>query len=318
MKHTILFAFVTALVALSAGTAKAQDPAAEAANGDEAINAAIEAKKRYAAGQKSLAQRQFVEAALHFEAAHAFSPSGVALISAAISWESANLPQRAADAYARALDEPGLRKAQTAHARARLEALERSLATLVLTGDDGIRVQLDDNVVVLLPARLHGNPGSHRLLVWSKGKVSRSRDIFMRLAQPESMVVPSNDEVPVPAPLVLPPSPAEPVVQPVTDIWKVLGGGLLGAGGVTFVAGTFLQVASANGRSASARATTPEAASVLRSNAQDAQTYGIAAWIATGVLATSGLTLVLWPRRSAKVSAAVSPTVGGACVHGSF
>ncbi len=301
----------------AAGPAWAQDPVPTDGlpGGDEAIDAAIEAKKRYASGQKSVAQRQFVEAALHFEAAHAYAPSGVSLISAAIGWESANLPQRAADAYARALDEPGLRKAQTAHAKGRLEALERSLATLVVSGDEGIRVQLDDNVDVPVPARLHGTPGIHRLAVWSKGKIIGRRDLFLRLARPEATTVPWRDDAPPPP---APPPPPPPPPAPRVDVWKFVGGAAIGAGVAGAAGGLLLQLSADGIRAASAQGSTPEATAALRSSAETTQAFAVASWVAAGVFVAGGLALVLWPRGSERPPVTLTPTVAGALVRTTF
>ena len=319
MKQTWVCALLVAAGIVLVNPAWAQDPSPPDTlpSGDEAIDAAIEAKKRYASGQKSVAQRQFVEAALHFEAAHAYAPSGVALISAAIGWESANLPQRAADAYARALDEPGLRKPQIAHAKARLEALERSIATLVVSGDEGIRVQLDDNVDVPVPARLHGSPGVHRLAVWSKGKIIGRREMFLRLARPESTVVPWRDDAPTPPP---PPAPAPlpPPPPPQLDLWTVTGAALIGAGVSAATGGLLLQLSSEESRAAAARASSPEVATSNRSSADATQTYAVGSWVTAGALLAGGITLVLWPRRAEKPPLTVAPTFGGAFVRGSF
>jgi len=319
MKHAWFRALVLIAGVVMAGPAWAQDPVPSDGlpSGDEAIDAAIEAKKRYASGQKSVAQRQFVEAALHFEAAHSYAPSGVSLISAAIGWESANLPQRAADAYARALDEPGLRKAQIAHAKGRLEALERSLATLGVSGDEGIRVQLDDNVDVQVPARLHGSPGFHRLAVWSKGKIIGRRDMFLRLARPEATTVPWRDDPPPPPPpppLAAAPAPEPPRVDP----WKFVGGTLIGAGVASAAGGLFLQLSADETRAASARGGAPEAVAALRSTADTTQAYAFASWITAGVFIAGGLSLVFWPRGAEKTPLTVTPTAGGALVQTKF
>jgi len=313
------FAYIRAVafvLTFAEGVALAQDPPSVDAQ-SISEEAALEAKKRYASGQKSVAQRQFVEAALHFEAAHSYAPSGVSLISAAIAWESANQPQRAADAYARALDEPGLRKPQLAHARSRLDALERSLATLAVTGDEGARVQLDDNVDVPVPARLHGNPGVHRLAVWSSGKIIGQREIFLRLAHLESVAVPWR-EAPPPRPTPPPPPPPAPRVHAEVDMMKVVGGGLLGAGLATAVGGVLLQLSADRSRAGSDRASSAEAAESMRASADVTQSYGYVSWIAASAFVAGGVALLLWPRGAEKPAATVSPTATGALIRAEF
>ena len=64
--------------------------------------------------------KRFVEAALHFEAAVVQRTHAVALYTAALAWEEANRPERAADDFSRSLDVQGLSPAQAQNARERL------------------------------------------------------------------------------------------------------------------------------------------------------------------------------------------------------
>src|SRR5689334_19782100 len=71
-------------------------------------DSAAEARQQYQQGTQAFQQKRYSEAALHFEAAAAFRSSGVALYTAGLAWDLAMRPERAADAYSRALDTPGL------------------------------------------------------------------------------------------------------------------------------------------------------------------------------------------------------------------
>ncbi len=274
----------------------------------------LEAKRRYAAGTRAMQQKQYAEAALHFDAAQAAVPSGVALLGSAVAWDAAGQPQRAADAYARALEEPGMSKTQTTTARNRLDVLERSLGTLVVSGEDGIRVQLDDNVDTALPARLHGSPGTHRLTVWSKGKIVGKRDLYLRLGRPETISVPWRDDVPVvPAPIIRTVMVAS---EPRTDPVRVVGGGLVGAGIIGIASSVALTV-SANYASGEASATNPPNGGV--------ETFGgtlgaMAAfsWIASGVFLAGGTTLLLIPRPSRGMNVALTPGPTSFALTGTF
>ena len=135
MKHRV-FACVLALGALSLSRpAFAQDGAV--------ADPAAEARTQYQLGSQAFSAKKYSEAALHFESAASFRPHAVALYTAGLAWDNANKPERAADAYARALDVPGLDAKQTATAKERVAALEKTLGTLVVSGGEGAKVQLD-------------------------------------------------------------------------------------------------------------------------------------------------------------------------------
>ena len=68
----------------------------------------VEARQQYNQGTQAYKEKKFVEAALHFEAAAAQRPHAVTLYTAALAWEQANKPERAADDFVRALEVPGL------------------------------------------------------------------------------------------------------------------------------------------------------------------------------------------------------------------
>ena len=107
---------------LGAPAARAQPAApAEDAPSDAA---GTSARARYNVGTRAFAEKRYVEAALNFEAAAAEKPSAVALYTAALSWEQANVPDRAADDYTRALAVPGLQADKVNLAHERLTSLE--------------------------------------------------------------------------------------------------------------------------------------------------------------------------------------------------
>src|SRR4051812_19957893 len=79
--------------------AEAQEPSGDAGT---------EARQQYQQGTQAFQQKRYSEAALHFEAAASFRTSSVALYTAGLAWDLASRPERAADAYARALEVGGL------------------------------------------------------------------------------------------------------------------------------------------------------------------------------------------------------------------
>src|SRR5688572_22296764 len=113
-----LFAFVVAAAVASTAPSFAQDTSADPA---------AEARSQYQLGTQAFQAKKYSEAALHFESAASFRPHAVALYTAGLAWDLANNPARAADAYSRALDVPGLDAKQSATAKDRVAALEKSL-----------------------------------------------------------------------------------------------------------------------------------------------------------------------------------------------
>src|SRR5438552_1526024 len=130
----------TALLLALALALVASGPAAALAADDEPQGDPAEARQQYNAGTQAFAAKRYLEAALHFEAAAAHRPHPIALYTAALAWEQAGKPDRAADDFGRALEAPGLGAKEKENAKERLAALERTLGTVVVAGPDGHRV----------------------------------------------------------------------------------------------------------------------------------------------------------------------------------
>src|SRR5262245_18875079 len=94
------------------------------------VDSAAEARQQYQDGSKAFAGKRYHEAAMHFEAAASFKANAVALYTAALAWDLASRPERAADAYGRSLEVAGLDAKQTAVSKDRVATLEKTLGTL--------------------------------------------------------------------------------------------------------------------------------------------------------------------------------------------
>jgi hypothetical protein len=256
----------------------------------------MRARARYDAGTQAFSQGRIVEAALQFEAAAAEKPSAIALYTAALSWERANVPQRAADDYTRALAIGGLSEDASAHATLRLQALEAVLGSVLVSGPADWRVQLDANAEVPVPATLHGASGVHTLTVHATGRaiapiaVVLQSGVAIRLRLPEPALAPSAED-------------AAPGAPRGSDLRASVGFVALGAAGVALLSGGLLGAEALDARDAYRAG--PTQASF--DHAENLQRWTDAAWIAGGVLAVGGLALVLWPTpRRADASAHVS------------
>jgi hypothetical protein len=309
------------VVAVGASTlARAAD---ETAAPPPAGDGSQEARHEYQAGMQAYEAKRFVEAALHFEAAVIQRPHAVAVYTAALAWEEANRPERAADDFARALDVPGLSQTQAANARERLTTLEKAMGTLDVTAPDGWRVQLDENTSVLAPAHLHAMPGVHSLAVQSPSAPIRHRDVLLELgrttrlaltAEPPPAPPPIAKPEPAPA-LTAPPGPS-PATSSGIDLRRSLGFAAAGAGIASIGAGVVLGVSALSARDAYNAAPTLAA----YNHATGLQTWTDVAFIAGGALAVGGAALILWPSPRAKGEPALSvaPAPGGFLVRGAF
>jgi hypothetical protein len=240
------------------------------------------ARERYDAGTRAFGQGRFVEAALEFEAAAAEKPNAVALYTAAMSWERANVPDRAADDYARTVAIPGLPPEQVAAARDRLAALEAALGTLSVTAPEGWRVELDGNTEVAPPATLHGAAGAHTLSVHpAYGSVARST-IVLRSGVTTTLALP--------APTGGLPTDARSGSRG-ADFRRGVGLVLVGLAGGALLAGGLLGVEALEARDAYDAA--PAMATL--DHASHLQTWTNVAFVAGGCLMAAGLALTLWP-----------------------
>lgn len=119
------------------------------------------ARARYDAGARAFAEGSFTLAALEFEAAASARANAVALYTAGLSWDRANVPDRAADDYLSAFSLGGLPTDRATLARDRLASLEPALGRVAVSAPDGWRVRLDANTEFPSPAVLHGAAGLH-------------------------------------------------------------------------------------------------------------------------------------------------------------
>jgi hypothetical protein len=289
--------------------------------------ASTSARGRYNAGTKAFADRRYVEAALNFEAAAAEKASPVALYTAGLSWEQANVPERAADDYARALAVPGLPADKTGLARERLSSLEGVLGAISVVGPEGTRVQLDANTELSVPATLHAAAGVHTLseratgrpierrpVVLERGKTTKL-DLATEPAPPQS--VDAKKEAPPPPP----PPPPPPRTVESGQGRRAVGFIAIGTGGAMLLSGIVLGSEAIGARDTYRGAPTQFA----YDHASELQMWTDVAFIAGAVVAAGGVALVIWPSSKASAEPAVKtenlslvPLPGGLLLKGAF
>ena len=316
---------VASLLVLHTALAVAQ--VAQAPDDTGSDGASASARARYNAGSKAFAEKRFVEAALDFEAAAAEKPSPVALFTAALSWEQANVPERAADDYARALAVAGLPADKVGAAKDRLAALEGVLGVIVVVGPEGTRVQLDANSELPCPATLHASAGVHTLSTRNAGQSIERRPVVLERGKaakldlatepppPPSTAVAKNT-APSPAPPPPPPPPVE------TGTWRHPAGfTAIGVGAALLLSGIVLGSETVGARDAYRGAPTQ----ATYDHASELEMWTNVAFIAGGVMAAGGIALVLWPTSHASADPAAKPegirlslAPGGFLMRGAF
>jgi hypothetical protein len=288
---------------------------------------AVEARQQYQQGTKAFSGKKYSEAALHFEAAAALKPSAIALYTAALAWDLASRPERAADAYTRALDVSGLDEKQTNTAKDRIAALEKSLGTLDVKAPDGWKVQLDTFSEVKAPAKLHGATGVHALSVRAPGKPVEKREVTLEAGKTVPLEVkeetksePTKVEEPAKKIEPEPPKTAEPLpprlANPFWTTPKVVGVGVAGVGVATLIGSIILGLNAKDAESAYHDAPTRPALD----HASSLQTWTNISIVAGAVLVAGGVALVAVPiggdRNERTMHAGVTP--GGFGVGGKF
>ena len=299
-----------ALGILGPRTALAQDP--------PSVDSAAEARQQYQQGTQAFQAKRYEEAALHFEAAASFRTSAVALYTAALAWDLASKPERAADAYGRAMAVGGLDPKQGNLAKDRVAQLEKTLGTVVVTAPEGWRVQLDTFTEVLTPARLHGGTGVRSLSIRAPGKPIERRDVTLdanKVAtlelKDEPKVVPKEPEPVRPPPIAPPPPP-----PPRESFWitrRVIGVGVAGVGLAALGGGIVLGLEANSAKKAYEAGATRESFD----HASSLQTWTNVTLIAGGVLLAGGVALVVIPDKD-EGRVRVSVTPGGAMMTGKF
>lgn len=286
---------------------------------DAPVDPAAEARSQYQQGTQAFQQKRYAEAAVHFEAAAAYRVNAVTLYTAGLAWDLASRSERAADAFARALEVPGLDAKQTQTAKDRLAQLEKSLGTLTVTGPEGTKVQLDQFSEAPVPARLHAAPGVHTLSIRMPGKPIERKDVTLEIGKTTSYEV--KEEVKPEEPAPPPPPPAEPEPTPPPPpppppFWtlrRVIGVGVGGVGLAALGATAVLGINANGAKDAYDAGPTREGFD----HASSLETWTNVMLVSGAVLLAGGVALVLVPEKN-DASVRVSGGPGSVVVGGTF
>jgi hypothetical protein len=254
------------------------------------------AQEIFRAGSAAYERGELRAAALAFEAAHREAPHAAALYNAGIAWEAARENGRAADAYEAGLGLGGLEAGQERDARAHLAALEQVLARVEVRAPSGALVSLAHAERRAAPVAVHVQAGAHEVRVSLVDGRVRSRAVrvvageraVVAIEAPSASgppaLIPSAATPSAPPPAPAPPDEASLPLRPIG--WAALGGGLLLGGAAVALGVAALDQRDAYDASGHRDADARDAAAGLR-------TWTNVAWVGAGVLALSGVVLLL-------------------------
>jgi hypothetical protein len=282
-------------------------------------------------GKQALKAKRYAQAAHAYETAALLGRQPSAHLAAGLAWEQAERPERAADAFARALaGGDGLAPQEAAQAKDHLDALERALGTLDVKAPAGWAVQLDASVEAPAPAKLHGAPGVHALAVMAPDRPIARRDVRLELGKATSLTLKDEPAPKAPAdagkPDGAPAAPSSAVAAPppprvVTveapasgQVRHAIGFTAIGLGVASLGAALVLGLETIDARNAfNASPSRP-----LYDHEQTLQTWSNVTLVAGAVLAVGGVVLVLWPSGSGEARVGLAPAPGGGSVVGTF
>lgn len=323
----ILTAFVAAALLLAGpGDAGAGEPEAEAF---------------FRAAKAAYARKEYRPAATAFEAAFREAPHPAAMYNAAIAWELAGEPDRAAEAHHVSLKlSDRLTSEQIKDARARLGRLEKLVATIDVEAPPDARISLGRLERVEPPARFHVLPGAHAVTVTFADGGRASKQVRAVAAQKERVVFtapsaasdsptlqganpPGTRKELAPSAGSIPPEPdAAPDAAPADTAGS--SSALLVGGWVGTVTGVVLSGAAVGLGIAAVSARDDFDASGYtdvdaRDRADVLRTWTNVAWVGAAVAGTVGIVLFIASSvTAAPTKAQIRITPGGAALRGHF
>ncbi len=287
--------------------------AAQTQGGDVSVDTAGEAKRQFLLGRQAFEAKRYADAAQNFEAAGAYKPHPVTFYTAAVAWELGGRADRAADAFARALEsspQGALKDDEIKKARERLSALEGVLGTVTVAAPEGWKVQLDGNSESLAPARLHAKPGVRQLVYRAPGKAVEKKDLTLEAGQkvavslPEPIAQVVKEPEPERAPkkvVVVEPTSSE---DSMVTLRKSAGLVLAGIGAASVAASAILWTQAQGAKDVFDEKPTQRGFD----HGQSLQTWTNVTLIAGGVLLVGGITLFVLPSGKGQAKLGANPT----------
>lgn len=294
----VLSTLTTWGVGLSPSLAQTEDEPSDAVASEELDDEQAQAANLFSAAEAAFSSQDYERAARLFERADQKAPHASVLFNAAVSWDYAGNRPAAADTYKSALQRPGLSPSQARQAEQRLEELAKLLGFVQIAKPIGGLATVGHVQRQNIPVEFYEEPGSYKVQLETSGGAITTTDIEVRAGQ--MLRVELN---PVVTPLVvekpLPAVSEQPKPPPVVDErqfesatsaqeiigWAAIGLGVVGAGFATYWG---LETERQQDRYLNGRRTASE-----REKGLALRTRTNVTWVASGLLAGTGLTLVL-------------------------
>jgi hypothetical protein len=266
---------------------------------EDGVDDQAQAANLFEAAEAAFSSQDYERAARLFARADQKAPHASVLYNAAVSWDYAGKRPAAADAYKTALQRPGLTSSQTRQAEQRLAELGKLLGLVQIAKPVGGLATVGHVQRQTIPVEFYEEPGSYHVQLETSAGAVTTTDIEVHGGQVlrvelnpvETKVVvavppPVTDERPIPPPLnevqrVEPGASTQEVVG-----WAMIGLGVLGAGLATYWG---LETQKQRERYGDSEYT--DASAYDRGLALRARTN--VTWVASGLTAGTGLTLVL-------------------------
>ncbi len=258
----------------------------EAAEGDRQAAAEL-----FRAAEQAFARGDHVGAALTFEQAFEQAPESATAYAAATAWYKAgNLP-RAADAYERALELGDLPAERKAHASSRLDELGQRLARVEITGPSGQRATVAYARARRIPFSVWVEPGSLRAVLEGAEPSTGVVTLELLAGDRRSIELASERSASSAATTTISQPPPVPERPPGVEFRPLLGWSAIGAAAIS--AGAAFYVRSLAVESVEDYDTSGDPEAKRRAETERDVSYVL--WGAAGVLAATGITLLVWP-----------------------
>jgi hypothetical protein len=275
----------------------------------------VVAAETFRAGEAAYQRGDFEAAAHSFEVSHRLAPHPFALFNSGLAWQAAGKPERAADAFATALELGGLNEMQTADAEQRLAELRKNLGWARIDAPADASLTFGHVTGAKAPTRVHLTPGEHELAVSYPDGHSEQVAVHVQAGEQTDVRVearPAKPPAKAPAPIASP-SPAAP-----PDGGALVVGGWVGVGLAVLAGGAAIGmgVAALKGRddfeaSGNTDASAHDRAATLRITTN-------VAWGVAGAAAVAGTIMLIvgYGDDGSETGLLVSPTSLG--VRGRF
>jgi hypothetical protein len=264
---------------------------------------AADAAREFDRAAELFTRGEYRRAALGFARAFELSPHADSAYNAALSWEEAKEPVRAAESYRDALHR-GLAGEARDDAKARLARLRAALGLLKVSATDAAVVRVGERAREA-PAEFFVEPGSHTIVLMARDGRRRNRDVDVE-AGGELEVHFNHESAAAPEE-----TPDKPRPEPQkSTVWPVLGWTGVAAGGVLAGVALFVGMKATDAReefNSSSRTDPAE-----RDHALALRTWTRVAWVSAALVCGTGVTILLVADDSPSATTGVALPAGAA------